>query len=407
MGRPKKVTIEAEETEPVAGKPATKTVEARHVVTYTEPITVPVTEAETSEEEIDDEPDEEIEPRERVPSLRTRLRNRLAKNGITDAEQLRLRIDRLPLYDSNGQAGINAEKEFLRTLTCTESFFTSDDYLDTLRAIGGAGTYWLTLRHKNNIVASWQERIGGAPQVEQSTIEGIAAAPGGSVDPTAMIDVFWKQFDKFQKFQQAMLPPWMKELNPATMIMPQPNQPNTTEGALMTLLNADDELLNQAVGKLRKVFRGDGAAAEEKGPWDAVVALITSPTLPQTIQMLAQQFRAPQPNQATGNQPPDSPPPMPPDVLAQQRLLAVLTNAMRLNSDVATVLPALDGFAELFPEHRGMIEQFLSAEPQQLLGALPQFFPPAAEVVGLPHAAEWVGKLKAMYFGEAEEASNG
>ena len=50
-----------------------------------------------------------------------------------------------------------------------------------------------------------------------------------------------------------------------------------------------------------------------------------------------------------------------------------------------------------------MIEQFLSAEPDQLLAALPQFFPPAAEAVQLPHAAEWVGKLKAIYFGEESE----
>lgn len=401
MGRPRKVTIETEESDQVAAKPATKTVEAKHTVTYVEPITVPVTETDSAVETFDDEPDEEIESRERVPSVRTRLKNKLAKGGITNSEQLRLRIDRLPLYDINGQAGINAEREFLRTITCTENFFMTDDYLDTLRTIGGTGTYWLTLRHKNNIVASWQERIGGASQIEQATIEGIPVAPGGAVDPSAMMDAFMRQFEKFQKLQQAMLPPWMKQFNPAEMMQPVQSAPATTEGALMTLLNSDDELLNQAVSKLRKVFRGDGAA-EEKGPWDAVVALITSSTLPQTIQMLAQQFRAPQQHQAAANQPPDSPPPMPPDVLAQQRLLAVLTNAMRLNSDVATVLPALDGFAQLFPEHLGMIEQSLSAEPQQLLGALPQFFPPAAEVVGLSHAVEWVEKLKAMYFGEPE-----
>ena len=75
---------------------------------------------------------------------------------------------------------------------------------------------------------------------------------------------------------------------------------------------------------------------------------------------------------------------------------------LRLNSDVATVLPALDGFVELFPEHRGSVEGLIAAETNQLLGMLPQFFPPAAEVVGLPHAPEWVGKLKAVYFGEGE-----
>lgn len=330
-----------------------------------------------------------------------------------------LRVDRLPEYETTGKSGVGFRK-FCGFLPIPSAEWLRDQcYLEEIQSRwarpGECNSFAICIR-KGSIIFRYLPIVSvePAPNNSLSGVNGLPVDANGSTinvygnpqNPADLMEAFTKQFGAFQKLQAAMLPPWVKNLDPTALMQsqaPASAAPNTTEGALMTLLNSDDELLNQAVSKLRKVFRGDGAAAEEKGPWDAVVALITSPTLPQTISMLAQQFRAPQQHQATGNQPPDSPPPMPPDVLAQQRLLAVLTNAMRLNSDVATVLPALDGFTELFPEHRGMIEQFLSAEPDQLLAALPQFFPPAAEAVQLPHAAEWVGKLKAIYFGEESE----
>lgn len=330
-----------------------------------------------------------------------------------------LAVYRLPGFEENGKAGAGHRKFSGAIPIPSPEWLRNQFHLEEIQrkfAREGMSNYFALEARKGNRIKKTLGVVAVEPLPPTNVpgINGLPVDPNGSTinvygnqqNPADLMETFTKQFTTFQKLQAAMLPPWVKNLDPTALMQQQPPAnpaPNTTEGALMTLLNADDELLNQAVGKLRKVFRGDGASAEEKGPWDAVVALITSPTLPQTIQMLAQQFRVPQPDQATGNQPPDSPPPMPPDVLAQQRLLAVLTNAMRLNSDVATVLPALDGFAELFPEHRGMIEQFLSAEAEQLLTALPQFFPPAAEVVAMPHAKEWVQKLKAIYFGEENE----
>lgn len=404
MGRPKKVPTEEIAPEGAVKKPALKTVDAVHTIKYSEPVTVPVTEPEAEEDQeaiADDvEFDEEVEPKARPLSPRARLRDKLAKLGVTN-QALKLRIDRLPNYDINGQSGINAEKDYIRTTACTEAFFDSDDYLEHIRSIAGPGTYWLTLRGGKSIVAQWQERIGGTPQALPSAENPSVEVYQPVTAPFDPMTSLLKQAKQFSELRKLLAP----ESEPVSRTIATTDAP-TTEQALLTLMNADSGIVDTVASKLRGLLRGNNSSGESERSWiDVLYVAIERDTLPKLINQFAAQFRVPQPDQATGNQPPDSPPPMSPDVLAQQRLLAVLTTAMRLNGDVATVLPALDGFAELFPEHRGMIEQFLSAEAEQLLTALPQFFPPAAEVVTLPHAKEWVQKLKAVYFGEESEAS--
>ncbi|MFN0108538.1 MAG: hypothetical protein ACKVZH_06755 [Blastocatellia bacterium] len=405
MGRPKKVATEESTVETVAKKPAVKMVEAKHVVTYSEPLTIPVTESEpeeTEETELEGaEFDEgEIERRARPLSPRARLREKLAKLGVTN-QALKLRIDRLPQYEINGQSGINAEKDYIRTTACTEAFFDSDDYLEHLRSFG-PGTYWLTLRGGKSIVAQWQERIGGAPQAQPSAENpGIEVyQPAAPVDPMASLLKQAKQFSELRK----LLAPESETLSRAAA----KSEPQTTEQALLTLMNADSGLVDTVAGKLRGLLKGSGnnPGEAEKGWLDVLYMAIERDTLPKLINQFAVQFRPQQQAQATVSQPPDNtPPPMPPDVAAYQRLLTALTANMRANGDVSTVLTALDGFAALFPEHAANIEGFLSNDTQHLLGMLPQFYPPAAEVVGLPHAVEWVGKLKAAYFGEETPAN--
>jgi len=402
MARRKKLEPDETAVEGVAKKPAVQTVDAVHTIKYSAPVTVPAVEPEPDDSEdlaIEDfELDDNAEPKPRPLSPRARLREKLAKLGVTN-QALKLRIDRLPNYDLNGQSGINAEKDYIRTTACTEQFFDSDDYLEHIRSIAGPGTYWLTLRGGKSIVAQWQERIGGAPQSDQPAIEGVTMASPAAVDPSVMMDAFMRQFEKFQKIQAAMLPPWMKQANPNDW-QPPAQQPNTTESALLTLLNSEDELMTQAVGKLKKLFRGDGAAVEDKGPWDAIVAALTSPTLPQTIGMLVSQFRAPQQQPMT--EAPPVPQQPPPDVLLYNQLLSILTETMKLNGDALPVLRAMDGFTTFFPQHQLQVENILNTDTPQLLAMLPQFFQPAAEVVSLPHAAEWLDKLKLAYFGEPE-----
>lgn len=329
-----------------------------------------------------------------------------------------LRVDRLPEYETTGKSGVGYRK-FCGFVPIPSADWLRDQcYLEEIQSrwarVGECNSFAICIR-KGSVIFRYLPIVSVEP-APATSLPGLGGVPvdgstinvyGNQQNPLDMMESVAKQLAVFQKLQASMLPPWMKNFDPIAAI-PQQQQPAaaTTESALMTLLNSNDELVDVAVSKLRKLFRGEsGGGSEEKGPWDAVVALLTSPTLPQTISTLVAQFREPQNHQATANQPTDIPPPVSPDVAAYQRLLTVLTNAMRLNGDVATALAALDGFTALFPEHAGNVEGFLAANTQQLLQGLVQFYPPAAGVVGLPHAVEWVEKLKTAYFGE--EPSNG
>lgn len=400
MGRPKKVATEESTAETVAKKPAVKTVEAVHTIKYSEPVTVPVTEPEPEEaEEVELEGAEfdegEIERRARPLSPRARLREKLAKLGVTN-QALKLRIDRLPQYEINGQSGINAEKDYIRTTACTEAFFDSDDYLEHLRSFG-PGTYWLTLRGGKSIVAQWQERIGGAPQAQPSAENpGVEVyQPAASVDPMASLLKQAKQFAELRK----LLAPESDNQPRATAN----SEPQTTEQALLTLMNVDSGLVDTVAGKLRGLLKGSGnnPGEAEKGWMDVLYMAIERDTLPKLINQFATQFR-PNAPVANGDAPaqPTAPVEAQPsaDVVAYQRLISVLVNGARVNGSVIPSLQAIDGFLALFPEHAGAVDGFMSAPAEMALPALAQSSPMAAEVVAMPHAADWFGQLKAAYF---------
>lgn len=327
-----------------------------------------------------------------------------------------LTVYRLPSFEENGKAGAGYKKFCGSIPIPSPTWLRHQQYLEEIQrgfARNGESNYFKIEARKGNRIKKELGVVAIEP-LSAANVPGVAGLPvdangstinvyGNQQNPFDMMEAFTKQFATFQKLQTAMLPPWAKNLDPLAMTQQQPAAApvvNTTEGALMTLLNSDDQLLTAATGKLRKLLKGSDDAADEKSVWDFLTALVTSPTLPQTVQTVIAQFRAPQNHQATASQPPDTPPQVSPDVAAYQRLLTMLTNSMRLNGDVTTALAALDGFTALFPEHRGNVESFLDLDTQQLLQMLAQSFPSAAEVVELPHAAEWVGKLKAAYFGE-------
>lgn len=407
MGRPKKVIAEGTEAENAVKKPAVKTVEAVHTIKYSEPVTVPVTESDPEETdemveavELDEE---ETEPKTQSKTLRMRLREKLAKLGVAD-QTLKLRIDRLPHYDVNGQSGINAEKEYIRTTTCTEAFFDNEDYLEHVRSAGGPGTYWLTVRGGKSILQQWQVRIGGSPQAQSSTENPTVE----SYSPVAPIDPFaslLKQAKQFAELRKLFAPESENQPRPAAN-----SEPQTTEQALLTLMNVDNGIVDTVAGKLRSLLRGNGnASAEtEKGWLDVLYMAVERDTLPKLINQFATQFRPGAPV-VNGDAPaqPTAPVEAQPsaDVVAYQRLISVLINSARVNGDVMPALQAIDGFVALFPEHAGAVDGFLNAPVEMSLPALAQSSPMAAEVVAMPHAAEWFGKLKATYFegSESEE----
>lgn len=402
MGRPKKVIVGETEAESAVKKPALKTVEAVHTIKYSEPVTVPVAEPEPDDTEglvVDDvELDDDAEPKARPLSPRARLREKLAKLGVTN-QALKLRIDRLPNYDVNGQSGINAEKDYIRTTACTEAFFDSDDYLEHIRSIAGPGTYWLTLRGGKSIVAQWQERIGGAPAIAPlENPAGEIYQPTPTVDPFASLLKQAKQFAELRK----LFAPESDNAQPRQILS---SDTPTTEQALLTLMNADNAVVDAVASKLKGLFRGNSGSSNdsEKSWMDVLYMAVERDTLPKLINQFATQFK---PGAVNANPQPAQPAPVEPqpspDVIAYQRLISVLVNCARVNGDVTPALQAIDGFVALFPEHAGAVDGFLNAPVEMALPAIAQSSPMAAEVVAMPHAAEWFGKLKTAYFDNEE-----
>jgi len=184
MPRPKK-KIESEllgpEDEiPEKAKPVTRLVDAEHTIKYREPVPVPIQEESDEESSlIWDDDDEEKKPRKIHKSVREKIQDKLGKAKVTGGDQVYLRIDRMPNYDSGSATldGMGGDKEFCWRGPCTVDYITNDDYLADTAKRHGAGVYWFTLRHGKIIVASWMHKIGGSPQVATSTVDTMTGQP--------------------------------------------------------------------------------------------------------------------------------------------------------------------------------------------------------------------------------------
>lgn len=176
MGRPKK-KIEPELLSPdeeiPSAKPITRLVDAEHTIKYREPVPVPVPESDESDAEIWEDDDEERQRRRPHKTIREKLQEKLSKAKITGGDQLYLRIDRMPNYDptTGSLDGMGGDKEFCWRGTCTIEYITDDSYLADTAKRHGAGNYWFTLRQGKIIVAAWQHRIGGNPQLATQGID--------------------------------------------------------------------------------------------------------------------------------------------------------------------------------------------------------------------------------------------
>src|SRR5262245_58697943 len=100
MPRKKKIEVEVLPAEPAEEAKPLKQVEAKHTITYIEPVSVP---SEIEEEEESEENDVRTERTRRPASFREKFREKAIKHGIGKSDILRLRIARLPHYNQDGQ----------------------------------------------------------------------------------------------------------------------------------------------------------------------------------------------------------------------------------------------------------------------------------------------------------------
>lgn len=313
MGRRRKAVTEPELIEADHDLNQAKTprqvVEAEHTIRFRKPLDVATLETETEEEpEIEDFEEPEIEesddeqPRRRTAlSFRSKLKKELGDRGIGSDEQLRLRIDRLPYYEVNGNTGINAEKEFVRNIPCAKEFVLNDEYLDEVSKSCGPGAYWFTLRHKNTIVKMWHMKISGPPPpIAPVTAEAGQAgtqviyqpAPNQAQQLVAVQDPLAQMRQAFKLVRE-----FRDDLG---LVMPQQSEPAQTPPpptdpkiAALQLIAENPDVMEKIGSGLTKIMLGS-KSGDDSDPWAEVAKeAIRSGQAPQIVATLIREFMAP------------------------------------------------------------------------------------------------------------------
>lgn len=286
----KKIKAEVETIEPDPKTTRRAVVAAKHTVTYEAPevVEIPI---EDDEDEDGDSPQIEFaepERQPRQPSFRTKIRDRFKARGIGVDERLVLRIDRLPFFEQNGFAGVKADKEFCGVIPCVESFFDGEEYLTEILRRYGPGEYWLTLRHKNAVVSSWRERIGGfpvAPIITQSSEPGqppqvIYQQPMGQAPPPRAFKEELKDVAEMMKLFDSIRGP--RDDNPQTI-------PRTDDEVLATAILKQPDVVENVVGNVIKRF-GRSGGDDDPSPWSVAMKLVESGQAAQIVKTLIDSF---------------------------------------------------------------------------------------------------------------------
>ena len=210
-----------------------------------------------------DEDDDEVEVK-RPPTFRQRLRAKFEKRGIGVSEQMMLRIDRLPSFSQDGLAGMKADKTFCGIIPCTEDFFEGDDYLIRIQNSYGHGDYWLTLRHKNSIVQSWRESIGGsaAPTSENgqpspTIIYGQSPQPSAQPQAPDTLGQLRSALRLVKEFREDL------GLAMPTAPTPPPTPPLDPEVIMLQGLASNDKFMDKVNNGVIRKLLGDKAAEDE------------------------------------------------------------------------------------------------------------------------------------------------
>jgi len=264
-------------------------VEAKHTVTYLAPeiVEIPI---EQDEEETPEGEAVEAEQVQRPPSFRTKIRERFKARGIGVDETLMLRIDRLPFFEQNGLAGVRSDKEFCGVLPCKENFFDGDEYLIEIQRRYGPGDYQLTVRHKNFIVSSWREHIGGfsAPITVASSEPGqpptmIYTQPMGQAPPSPQRSIKEELRDMAEMIK---LVDNIRGPREETQTSPA----RTEDEVLATAILKQPDVIENVVGSVIKRFGRNGGGDDDPSPWAVAMKLVESGQASQIVKAFLDSF---------------------------------------------------------------------------------------------------------------------
>jgi len=281
-----KAAVEVIPADPKAKPTREQVVNAKHTVVYEAPeiVQVPVEEAEIP---IADVEFEEQDAKPRQPSFRMKIRQRFEQRGIGLDETLTLRIDKLPLYEQNGLAGVKTEKEFCGVIQCTEKLFETDEYLTEIQRRYGPGEYWLTVRHKNAIVSNWRERVGGFPVQAAAVVTEPGQPPqiiyqqpmAGQAPPRNFKDELREFAEMLKLFDNIRGP---REEGPAPVQSPD----EVLAGAILKT----PDMVENVVGGLVKRFGRNGNPDDDPTPWAVAMRAIETGQAAQIVNNLVNGF---------------------------------------------------------------------------------------------------------------------
>ena len=445
MSSKKKSQVETLPPEMETKQTRRQVVEAKHTVTYLAPeiVEIPI---EQDEEETPEGEAVEAEQVQRPPSFRTKIRERFKARGIGVDETLMLRIDRLPFFEQNGLAGVRSDKEFCGVLPCKENFFDGDEYLIEIQRRYGPGDYQLTVRHKNFIVSSWREHIGGfsAPITVASSEPGqpptmIYTQPMGQAPPSPQRSIKEELRDMAEMIK---LVDNIRGPREETQTSPA----RTEDEVLATAILKQPDVIENVVGSVIKRFGRNGGGDDDPSPWAVAMKLVESGQASQIVKAFLDSFwnginnfrgnqnghaqtqaqgmaqhQTPQPTQLPHMPPSEARPEMaaPSQQAAeQQQQMSPEQEALALVLDhCQRQAPPRITLAELTQREQtlqGLINQHAMQTGQILTNQITLYLdlfndmttdevieivkslPGGAEVVALPHAREWTEQLQKL-----------
>ena len=414
-------------------------VAAKHTVVYEAPevIDIPLEDDEETPEEISEQ-----EQAQRQPSFRTKIRERFKQRGIGVDETLNLRIDRLPLFEQNGFGGLKADKEFCGIIPCTEKFFDGDDYLMEIQRRYGPGEYWLTVRHKNAIVSSWRERLGGFP-VAPIPVTTEPGQPPQMMYPQPITQSVQPRSVKEEMREVAEIIKLVDGIRGPREETPIPSVTDPDTILLSSLATNDkfmDKISNSLVGKLVGNRNGDGG--DDPSPWSVAMELVKTgqaativktlidsvfnglsgmvPGRQQNGQAQAQQMAPQAPQQMAVQHMPVSearPEMEAPQQPGQQQQITPADHALNMVvNDCAKKIPPQVTFTNLMTFADALNDQtpafsidgwitFFASMPINDALAFVKTLPNGEAVTSLPHAKEWTTQLQEL-IKQNEEGEN-
>jgi hypothetical protein len=454
MGRRRKPVTEPELPDTDADlqqpKSTRQVVEAEHTIRFRKPLDVGTLEPEPAEEQEEieefedlhiEDPDEGQSRRRPALTFRSKLKKELGDRGIGGDEQLKLRIDRLPYYEANGNTGINAEKEFVRNIPCSKEFVLNDEYLDEVSKSCGPGAYWFTLRHKNTIVKMWHMKISGPPPIAPVTAEAgqggpqvvYQPAPNQQQQPVAVQDPLAQMRQAFKLVRE--LRDDLGLMMPQPSPPPAPPPPTDPKVAALQLIAENPDVMEKIGSGIAKTVLGS-KGGDDSNPWAEVAKeAIKSGQAPQIVATLIREFMAPLRNLWGNNngQAQMAPPPVqnqtqpghsqqdqlapgqemgqaadpgrapggvaedvhqhgaPQDALEPaDQLIYLLIAAMERQATMPEAKNIINVAIFRAPELRASIDELINLPTDQILALVTAYHPPVAEMA---HAREWLESL--------------